>query len=63
VVEISAADYVKERCLYLPQKEFAAVVAEFFGRPEDRVLGWERAVDAQTCIITATTSIFARSSL
>ena len=42
---------------YLPQKEFSAVVAEFFGRPTESVRGWERAVDAQTRIATATTSI------
>jgi broad specificity phosphatase PhoE len=38
---------------YLPQKEFAAVVAEFFGKPEESVRGWERAIDAQTRIVTA----------
>jgi len=42
---------------YLPQEEFAAVAAEFFGRPEESVRGWERAVDAQTRIVTAVTSI------
>jgi len=41
---------------YLPQKEFAAVVARFFSKPEESVRGWERAVDAQTRIVTATTS-------
>jgi broad specificity phosphatase PhoE len=42
---------------YLAANEFAAVVAEFFGKPEESVCGWERAVDAQTRIITAATSI------
>jgi broad specificity phosphatase PhoE len=42
---------------YLPQKEFAAVAAEFFGRPEESVRGWEKAVDAQTRIVTAATLI------
>jgi broad specificity phosphatase PhoE len=42
---------------YLPQKGFAAVVAEFFGKPEESVRGWERAVDAQARIVAATTSI------
>lgn len=47
---------------YLPQKEFSAVVAEFFGRPEESVRGWERAVDAQTRIVSATTSILRDAS-
>ena len=42
---------------YLTQKEFSAVVAEFFGTPEESVRGWERAIDAQARIVTATTSI------
>lgn len=42
---------------YLPQKEFTAVAAEFFGKPEESVRGWERAVDAQNRIVTAATLI------
>jgi broad specificity phosphatase PhoE len=42
---------------YLPQKEFSAVVAEFFGKPQESMRGWERAVDAQARIVTAMTLI------
>jgi broad specificity phosphatase PhoE len=42
---------------YLPAKQFAAVVAEFFGKPDESVYGWERAVDAQRRIVTATTAV------
>ena len=38
---------------YLPGAEFEAVVAEFFGKPEESVRGWERAVDAQRRVIAA----------
>jgi broad specificity phosphatase PhoE len=42
---------------YLPQSEFASVAAEFFGKPQESVRGWERAIDAQARIFAATTSI------
>jgi broad specificity phosphatase PhoE len=42
---------------YLAPREFATVVAEFFGKPDESVRGWESAVDAQTRIVKATTSI------
>jgi broad specificity phosphatase PhoE len=42
---------------YLPAKQFAAVVPEFFGKPDESVYGWERAVDAQRRIVTATTAV------
>jgi broad specificity phosphatase PhoE len=42
---------------YLRGAEFASVVSEFFGRPEESVRGWERAVDAQRRIVAATTAV------
>jgi len=42
---------------YLPAKQFAGVVAEFFGKPDESVYGWERAVDAQRRIVAATTAV------
>ena len=38
---------------YLPKAEFEAVADAFFGRPEESVRGWERAVDAQRRIVLA----------
>jgi broad specificity phosphatase PhoE len=38
---------------YLPKAEFEAVADAFFARPEESVLGWERAVDAQRRIVDA----------
>jgi Histidine phosphatase superfamily (branch 1) len=41
----------------LSEPEFAAVVDEFFRRPEESVRGWERAVDAQRRIIAGTKAV------
>jgi broad specificity phosphatase PhoE len=38
---------------YLAKAEFEATADRFFGRPEEAVRGWERAVDAQARIIAA----------
>lgn len=38
---------------FLPPDEFWRTVTDFFGRPEESVRGWERAVDAQTRIADA----------
>jgi broad specificity phosphatase PhoE len=48
---------------YLSEPEFDAVVDEFFGRPEDSVRGWERAVDAQRRIIAATKAVLTAKSV
>ncbi|WP_420335221.1 histidine phosphatase family protein [Roseibium sp.] len=37
---------------FLPPAEFEAVADQFFADPETSVRGWERAVDAQTRIVT-----------
>jgi broad specificity phosphatase PhoE len=42
---------------FLPPEEFEHVADEFFARPEERVRGWERAVDAQARILAAVRSI------
>ena len=46
---------------YLPQKEFEALVDEFFARPQERVHGWERAADAQRRIVSAIDQLLAPS--
>jgi broad specificity phosphatase PhoE len=38
---------------YLPKAEFEAMADAFFARPNESVLGWERAVDAQARIVAA----------
>ncbi|MBJ6126564.1 histidine phosphatase family protein [Microvirga splendida] len=38
---------------FIAPPEFWDVVREFFGRPHESIRGWERAVDAQTRIVTA----------
>jgi Fructose-2,6-bisphosphatase len=38
---------------YIAPPEFWDVVAEFFGRPDESIRGWERAVDAQARILRA----------
>ena len=42
---------------FLPPPEFEKVADAFFAAPEHSVLGWERAVDAQTRIVQAVTSL------
>lgn len=38
---------------YIPPPRFWAVVAEFFAKPHESILGWERAIDAQDRIAAA----------
>ncbi|MDX5592073.1 histidine phosphatase family protein [Pseudovibrio sp. SPO723] len=38
---------------YLPEEEFEEVANEFFARPAVNIRGWERALDAQTRIVSA----------
>lgn len=38
---------------YIAPPEFWEVVAEFFARPHESIRGWERAIDAQSRIVTA----------
>ena len=38
---------------FLPPPEFEAMADAFFGRPQESVRGWERAVDAQARIVTS----------
>ena len=42
---------------FLPPVEFEGVANAFFGRPEESVRGWERAVDAQSRIVAAVQAI------
>jgi broad specificity phosphatase PhoE len=42
---------------FLPPPEFWPVVQKFFAEPEASVRGWERAVDAQSRIVTALAAI------
>jgi broad specificity phosphatase PhoE len=44
---------------YLPKPEFEAQANAFFARPGDSVGGWERAVDAQTRIVSAVRAVTA----
>jgi broad specificity phosphatase PhoE len=37
---------------YIAPPEFWDVVREFFGRPHESIRGWERAIDAQTRIVS-----------
>ena len=48
---------------YLSALEFDAVVDEFFHRPEESVLGWERAIDAQRRIIATTKAVLTAKSV
>jgi broad specificity phosphatase PhoE len=42
---------------YIAPPEFWEVVRAFFGRPHESIRGWERAIDAQTRIVTAVSRI------
>jgi len=42
---------------YLPPEDFERAADAFFARPDASVRGWERAVDAQTRIVTAVRGI------
>jgi broad specificity phosphatase PhoE len=44
---------------YLPPAEFEFVADAFFGRPDESVRGWERAVDAQRRIVAAFDAVLA----
>ncbi len=46
---------------FLPPAEFEATADLFFGRPEESVRGWERAVDAQNRIRRALSAAFGAS--
>ncbi len=41
---------------YLPEDQFWPIVKAFFANPNESVEGWEKAVDAQTRIVTAVTA-------
>ncbi|WP_439530359.1 histidine phosphatase family protein [Pannonibacter sp.] len=45
---------------FLPPPEFQEVANAFFAAPEQSIRGWERAVDAQTRIVTAVRSTLAQ---
>jgi broad specificity phosphatase PhoE len=42
---------------YIAPPEFWEVVRAFFGRPHESIRGWERAIDAQTRIVTTVSRI------
>lgn len=44
---------------FLPPPEFEATADLFFAHPETSIRGWERAIDAQTRIVTAVSAIAA----
>lgn len=44
---------------FLPPPEFQEVANAFFAAPQESIRGWERAVDAQTRIVTAVRSTLA----
>jgi broad specificity phosphatase PhoE len=44
---------------FLPPDEFEATANAFFAQPEASIRGWERAIDAQTRIVSACQSIVA----
>ncbi|WP_147105017.1 histidine phosphatase family protein [Tateyamaria sp. syn59] len=52
-VQIAPDSYENDRSStgYLPSAEFEKTADIFFGKPEESVRGWERAVDAQTRIL------------
>ena len=37
---------------FLPPPEFEAVADQFFANPHESVRGWERAIDAQQCVVS-----------
>ena len=47
---------------YLPPEQFEAVADRFFAEPQTSVLGWERAVDAQSRIVACVREIVARDA-
>ena len=49
----------RESTGFLPPPEFEATADAFFGRPEESVRGWERAVDAQARVVGAMERVLA----
>ena len=47
---------------FLPPEEFEAVADEFFAKPMTSVRGWERAVDAQSRVVSAVARLIATDS-
>lgn len=47
---------------YLPKAEFEQVADAFFAAPDQRIRGWERAVDAQERIVAAVVQVIASAS-
>jgi broad specificity phosphatase PhoE len=47
---------------YLPPEQFEAVADRFFAEPDTRVLGWERATDAQCRIVACVHGILERET-
>jgi hypothetical protein len=47
---------------FLPPDEFERVADEFFRSPEKSVRGWERAIDAQSCVVRADERIAKRTA-
>jgi len=47
---------------YIAPPEFWEVVREFFDRPHESIRGWERAIDAQTRIVSAVRRIAAQET-
>lgn len=58
-LEVNEAMHENDRSAtgYLPFDEFDAVANEFFAYPSKSVRGWERAIDAQSRIVSAAESI------
>lgn len=46
---------------YLPKAAFEATADAFFANPHHNIRGWERAIDAQTRIVTAIRSVIAQA--
>ena len=46
---------------YRPKDAFEALADAFFARPEESILGWERAIDAQRRIVSAIEQVIARA--
>ena len=51
--EVRPSTHENERTGFLPEAEFQATADAFFARPTESIAGWERAIDAQTRILTA----------
>jgi len=47
---------------YLPREEFEATADLFFANPQQSILGWERAIDAQRRIVGAVEAVLAASA-